>query len=175
MMLALGELHFARGYHADAAAMFARAADLLMREHPMAARDPGASMLIGVAAIGLMRTGQAVRARDLLPILASSLTETLSPSGWNDIPQAANMAVATGYVLCDNSVTRREGARLMMLGKRLNARVDYPGYYAVLSDPVSASRLTGREWDEATGDIPAMPRRRAIDELVSTLASRTSS
>ena len=175
MMLALGELHFARGYHADAAAMFARAADLLMREHPMAARDPGASMLIGVAAIGLMRTGQAGRARDLLPILASSLAETLSPSGWNDIPQAANMAVATGYVLCDNSITRREGARLMMLGKRLNARVDYPGYYAVLSDPVAASTLTGREWDEATGDIPAMPRRRAIDELVSTLASRTSS
>ena len=77
--------------------------------------------------------------------------------------------------MCDNSITRREGARLMMLGKRLNARVDYPGYYAVLSDPVAASTLTRREWDEATGDIPAMPRRRAIDELVSTLASRTSS
>lgn len=171
MMLALGELHFARADHADAAAMFARASDLLLREHPMAARDPGASMLIGVAAIGLVRTGQADRARGLLPVLESSIAETLSPGGWSDIPQTANMAVATGYVLCDNIDTRHDGARLMMLGKRLKARVDYPGYYAVLSDLPGASKLTHAEWEDATADIAAMSRRRATEELVRVLGS----
>ena len=173
MMLAFGELRYARGDLADAAELFARAGDLLLREHPMAARDPGAAMLIGVAAIGLVRTGQLDRARALLPVLASGVVETLSPSGWNDIPQSANLAVATGYVLCDRSETRRDGARLLMLGKRLKARVDYPGYYAVLTDLVGASKLTQEEWDDVTADIPGMSRRRATEELVELLASKT--
>ena len=139
----------------------------------MAARDPGAAMLIGVAAIGLVRTGQLDRARALLPVLASGVVETLSPSGWNDIPQSANLAVATGYVLCDRSETRRDGARLLMLGKRLKARVDYPGYYAVLTDLVGASKLTQEEWDDVTADIPGMSRRRATEELVELLVSKT--
>ncbi|OBA65132.1 BTAD domain-containing putative transcriptional regulator [Gordonia sp. 852002-10350_SCH5691597] len=174
MMLAMGELRFARGDLDDATALFVRAADLLLREHPMAARDPGASMLIGVAAVGLVRSGRVDRARALLPILATSIAETLSPGGWNDIPQAANMSVAAGYVLCDRSQTRRDGARLLMLGKRLKARVDYPGYYAVLTDLVGASKLTQDEWDAATADIPGMSRRRATEELVELLASKAS-
>ncbi|MFF0708222.1 BTAD domain-containing putative transcriptional regulator [Gordonia sputi] len=172
MMLAIGELRYARGDLADAAAMFARAGDLLLREHPMAARDPGAAMLIGVAAIGLVRTEQLDRARALLPVLAAGVAETLSPNGWTDIPQSANLALAAGCVLCDRSETRRDGARLLMLGKRLKARVDYPGYYAVVTDLVGASKLTQEEWDDVTADIPSMSRRRATEELAELLVSK---
>ncbi|MDL9938435.1 BTAD domain-containing putative transcriptional regulator [Gordonia sp. ABSL1-1] len=173
VILAHAELEFARGHEALAAQCYVRAADLLKREHPLGALDPGVVMMIAVAVVGLTRAGCADLAMSSIPILADGVAESFSVRGWGDIPQVGTASLAAGYALCAQESTRGDGARLLMLSRRMRARRDYPGFAEVNREMAERSRLSAPEWASVTAPFAEMPRRQAAREVQAILAPWT--
>ncbi|MGC4934250.1 BTAD domain-containing putative transcriptional regulator [Gordonia sp. DT30] len=172
MMLAHAEFEFARGNSEVAGGLYHRAGVLLATEHPLGAQDPGMLMMVSVVVIGLMRVGRVDRARSYLPILGEGVAATLSAFGWRDSPQAGAMALAAGYTLCADPATRGDGARLMMAGLRLRARLDYPGFVYARDHMQELTGFSDAEWAAESAVVADMSRHQAATQVRTILASR---
>ncbi|MFT4201365.1 ATP-binding protein, partial [Gordonia sp. (in: high G+C Gram-positive bacteria)] len=168
MMLAFAELAAARGE--PSLEMYEQAGRLLVDGHPMAARDPGALMVLSVIVAGLALGGSWRSARTVVSAVLEGMTQMFTPRGWHDVPQAATMALATGLVLSgdpdvDDGQTRLDGAELMLLADRLGARRDYRSLNEVRDDMRAHSPVTDAQWEELADRVASMSRRDAIDEF----------
>ena len=136
----------------DTADLYARAGDLLIREHPGVTRDPGAAMILSVATLGLVLHRDFDRARGYC---------TTWPAAWSrcSAPRMARRGTGgdhgagrrdrTGHPSrrrCDGS--RRTGGRLMSLARRIGTRRDFPLVDEVLHsiDDVGAAAVPN--WTE---------------------------
>ncbi|GAB20458.1 putative AfsR family transcriptional regulator [Gordonia effusa NBRC 100432] len=171
MMVCHGELARTRGE--SAAQLYWRAGDLLVREHPLVASDPGAVMVLSVIVIGLVLSGDGQRAWEFLSTVAEGVEATFAQTGWHDMPQAGAMALAAGLVVSSQRGMPEDGAVLMLVGKRLMARQDYPALCEVRARMRELSGLDDARWEAESARVDSMSRRMAIAELRRVLAKHT--
>ncbi|HNP55702.1 MAG TPA: BTAD domain-containing putative transcriptional regulator [Gordonia sp. (in: high G+C Gram-positive bacteria)] len=163
----------ARARGRDTADLYARAGDLLIREHPGVTRDPGAAMILSVATLGLVLHRDFDRAARILHNLASGMVEMFGTRGWHDAAQAGTMALAAGIALATHpdadATARRTGGRLMSLARRIGTRRDFPLVDEVLHsiDDVGAAAVPN--WTEEADGVASMSRRDAIAEFTRLL------
>lgn len=169
MMICFAELARVRGE--PATDLFRRAGDLLLAEHPMLARDPGAAMVLGAIVIGLVLCDAREAARGFVAPLAGGVERSFQAGGWHDLPQAGVTALAIGLMLADDEETAVAGATLLSLARRLKARQDYPAFvdaytrrreFAIVDDPT---------WRRIEERIMGLSRRQAVVELRDVLSS----
>ncbi len=174
MLVGFAELARARGR--SGTALYAQAGRLLVDQHPMVARDPGALMVLSVIVTGLSLGGDWAHARSIVDLVRDGLRDMFSPAGWHDVPQAATLAMATGLLLstdpAEDDDSRRTGATLMLLGKRLDARRDYRTLDEVYQRSRSYSALTEAQWREIADRVASMSRRNAVDEFCRLVIDR---
>ncbi|MFW0791147.1 BTAD domain-containing putative transcriptional regulator [Gordonia sp. CPCC 205333] len=168
MMVCHGELARTRGE--PSGQLYWRAGDLLVREHPLVASDPGAVMVLSVIVIGLVLSGDGPRAWEFLATVADGVESTFAQTGWHDMPQAGAMALAAGLAVSTQRGAVLDGAVLMLTGKRLMARQDYPALCEVRARMQELSGLDDVRWGAESARIGAMSRRSAIAELKAVLA-----
>ncbi|NDK90250.1 transcriptional regulator [Gordonia desulfuricans] len=172
IMLVAAELACERGEVDTAGALYRRATSTLRRDHPLGVQDPAVSMMLGVIAVGLWRCGLTADARALLPLLVEAVDLTLSGTAWRDLPQAGTVARALGTILCTDDALRADGARILMLSRRMRGRRDFPGCAAVDEQVIAVSGLSEDRWHTETRGLESLSRHQATERLRSILASR---
>lgn len=169
MMICFAELARVRGE--PAADLYQRAGDLLVAEHPMVARDPGAAMVLGAIVIGMVLCDARDAARGFVEPLVSGVERSFQSGGWHDLPQAGVTALAIGSMLADAEETAVAGATLLLLAQRLKARQDYPAFVDAYARRRTFAAVDDATWAEIGARIAAMSRRQAVVELRDVLAA----
>lgn len=175
MILGYAEVARARGE--GSVDLYQQASDLLIGDHPMVVRDPGALMVLSVIIAGLSLEGAWPRARAVVDVVRDGMREMFTPRGWHDIPQAATMALATGLMVSTDpaetdAAARADGATLMLLSERLGARRDYRSLNDVREHMREYSPLPDAHWQELADRVASMSRRDAVDEFYRLVVAR---
>lgn len=149
--------------------LYRHAGELLVREQPDGFRDPGGEMVVAMALAGTAACGGAVDAERLMVAAVSGLEASFGPVGWWDLPQAGGLALALALywaVECPDTV---EVARLLLLGRRLGARQDFPLMYEVLTGLRTYSNVPDEVWAAESERIGGLGRHAAVEDLLRTV------
>lgn len=165
-LLGVAELALVDGLPEDeVAAMFARAARIMLRDHPFGVADPAVLMVVSGCVAGLVRCGDIETAWELVPQMVKGLDDMVFGPGWQDLPQAGTVAAAfTVLYGADRASSDPLGRRLVELTLSLPGRQDYPS----LRWARQWSEDRSREHDGAARHR-RVPRRIAVDELAGVI------
>ncbi|WP_238422039.1 BTAD domain-containing putative transcriptional regulator [Gordonia sp. 'Campus'] len=151
-LLCSAELLLAEGTRDAAAAAFARAARVIVRDHPLGVADPSVLMVVSGSVIGLVRSGDLEAAWEMVPQLVKGLDDMTIGPGWEDLPQAGTVALAFAVLWAAGRPDDGVGRQLVELALRLPGRQDYPSLRWAF-ETVRARA--------AAGDVPVTRHRRA--------------
>lgn len=168
MMVCFAESARLRGE--PSAGVFARAGELLVREHPVITSDPGVGMVLGAIVIGLALTGASATAEPFAVVLAEGVAHSFSALGWHDLPQAGVTALAIGLLLAGDPKTAIAGATLFAIADKLKARQDFPVLVEALARRREFAVVDDATWERIQLGVGRMSRRQAIVELRNVLA-----
>ncbi|MBJ7289884.1 BTAD domain-containing putative transcriptional regulator [Williamsia sp.] len=168
-LIGVAELALQSGDDATAAEVAGRLVRYVLTEHARATQDP--SMLLSVSAgVALLTlSGAGDTAREHLPALATLLTTQFMPAGFRDLPQTGAGAIAVGAALCRVHPGSDDGARLMAMGARLQARRDYPALGRIRAEMAELSGMPAAAWESMSATIDRMPRRVCVENILSIL------
>ncbi|ANY22838.1 BTAD domain-containing putative transcriptional regulator [Gordonia terrae] len=162
-LLGVAELALVDGLPEDeVAAMYARAARIMLRDHPFGVADPAVLMVVSGCVAGLVRCGDIEAARELVPQMVKGLDDMMFGPGWQDLPQAGTVAAAFTVLYGADRESEPLSRRLVELTLSLPGRQDYP------------SLRWARQWSERRirehgGAARRVPRRIAVDELADVI------
>ncbi|WP_439032274.1 AfsR/SARP family transcriptional regulator [Gordonia terrae] len=125
-LLCIAELLLAEGTRDAAAAAFARAARVIVRDHPLGVADPSVLMVVSGSVIGLVRSGDLAAAWEMVPQLVKGLDDMTIGPGWEDLPQAGTVALAFAVLWSADGPYDGVVRRLVELALSLPGRQDYP-------------------------------------------------
>jgi len=166
ILLGAAELAHADGDKDLEIELFTRAARYLVTQQSFPRLDPSGCLALSAAAAGLVRAGQGATTRPLVDELLEYVDYMFSRNGFADIPQSGSVSLALGGVYCARRPGSEDGARLMLLSRRLGARLDYPALRDLDRNALELSGLAAGDWDRISAEIVTLSRRQASVALV---------
>ncbi|PYE20125.1 putative ATPase [Williamsia limnetica] len=166
IMLCAAELAHEGGDNVLEVEMFTRAAAYLIAELSFPRQDPAGCLALCAAVAGLVRAGEVDAATPGVERLLEYLDYMFGRTGAADIPQAGSAALCLGAVLSVRQRVSEDGARLMLLSRRLRGRRDYPAMRDLDRDSRRLSGLTDVAWEQISESVAPLSRRQAAVQLV---------
>ncbi|EON33489.1 putative ATPase [Gordonia terrae C-6] len=164
-LLCVAELALVDGVpDAEGAAAFARAARVMLRDHPFGVADPAVLMVVSGCVAGLVRCGDLGAAWELVPQMVKGLDDMTFGPGWQDLPQAGTVAAAFTVLYGADRGPDPLCRRLVELTLSLPGRQDYPSLQWARHWALERHRDHG-----GVARHPIVPRHTAVDELAGVI------
>ncbi len=166
ILLCAAELAHADGDALLEVELFTRAANYLIAELSFPRQDPSGCLALCAALAGLVRADHVDAVAPLVERLLEYLDYMFGKVQAADIPQAGSMSLCLGALLCLRQPGSEDGARLLLLSRRLRGRRDYPALRDLDRDAAELSGLSAPAWQRVEAEVANHSRRQASRDLV---------
>jgi hypothetical protein len=166
ILLCAAELAHADGDALLEVELFTRAANYLIAELSFPRQDPSGCLALCAALAGLVRADHVDAVAPLVERLLEYLDYMFGKVQAADIPQAGSMSLCLGALLCLRQPGSEDGARLLLLSRRLRGRRDYPALRDLDRDAAELSGLSAPVWQRIESEVANHSRRQASRDLV---------